>query len=146
MLKLSSSTLRIRKNGGFLLELVFIVISFTTMAKEKEIWLIAGNHDSTKKMAGKGEASSGNPWHVKASDKIVQGVKVSEETLRKNMSDFLDIVGNVFHQAEKKTEMKLDEVELSIEITADGEVKLLGSSVGIETKGAITLKFKRVAG
>ena len=37
--------------------------------------------------------------------------------------------------------MKLDEVELSIEISSRGEIKLVA---GAEGKSAITLKFKRV--
>ena len=59
------------------------------------------------------------------------------------MSEFLGLVGNLFHQAENTTGMKLDEVELSVEVTGDGEVKLVGSGIGIEATGAITLKFKR---
>jgi hypothetical protein len=37
--------------------------------------------------------------------------------------------------------MKLDEVELSIEISGRGEIKLVA---GAEAKSAITLKFKRI--
>ena len=66
--------------------------------------------------------------------------------LEQNMNQFLQLVGRLFKQVDQQTcaesDMKLDEVELSVEISGEGEVKLVagGKAAG---KGAIKLKFKR---
>ncbi|MDF5711051.1 MAG: hypothetical protein PUP90_26115 [Nostoc sp. S4] len=39
--------------------------------------------------------------------------------------------------------MQLDEIELSVEISTEGEVKLIGNGAKAVSKGAIKLKFKR---
>ncbi|MEH2124724.1 Pepco domain-containing protein [Nostoc sp.] len=78
---------------------------------------------------------------------VGDAVKVSAQTLEQNMSHFLKLVGSLFNQAEQQAKvnsrMQLDEIELSVEISADGEVKLIGSGVKAGSKGAIKLKFKR---
>lgn len=78
---------------------------------------------------------------------VGDAVKVSAQTLEQNMSHFLKLVGSLFSQAEQQakvnSKMQLDEIELSVEISADGEVKLIGSGVKAGSKGAIKLKFKR---
>jgi hypothetical protein len=65
------------------------------------------------------------------------------------MSGFLQMVSRIFSSAEqeaKKTAgMSLDEIELSVEIGAEGEIRLIGSGVKATGKGAIKLKFKRQA-
>ncbi|NJP08354.1 MAG: hypothetical protein HC866_01860 [Leptolyngbyaceae cyanobacterium RU_5_1] len=78
-----------------------------------------------------------------------KGVRVSVDKLEQEMTNFLHIVGRLFHRAEQqaveqKPGMQLDEIELSVEISASGEVKLIGSGVKADGKGAIKLKFKRV--
>ena len=73
-------------------------------------------------------------------------VRLSPDLLEKNMLAFLEMVGKLFNQADtvigKEADLRLDEVELSVEISTEGEVKLVagGKAAG---KGAITLKFKR---
>ena len=73
-------------------------------------------------------------------------VRLSPELLEQNMLVFLKMVGRLFHQADAaigaEADLQLDEVELSVEISTEGEVKLVagGKAAG---KGAITLKFKR---
>ncbi|MBE8990048.1 hypothetical protein [Nostoc sp. LEGE 12450] len=77
-----------------------------------------------------------------------RGVKVSISELEKNMSRFLESVGRLFCQAEQQTvyssRMKLDAIVLSVEISAEGEVKLIGTGGKAGGKGAITLQFKRL--
>lgn len=80
-------------------------------------------------------------------------VKLNSAELEKKMTDFLQVVGRIFKQAEQQAQidqksgktsgMQLTEVELSVEISAEGEVKLVagGKAAG---KGAIKLKFTRV--
>ncbi|MEH2337073.1 Pepco domain-containing protein [Nostoc sp.] len=78
---------------------------------------------------------------------VGDAVKVSAQKLEQNMTHFLKIVGSLFNQAEQQAKvnsrMQLDEIELSVEISAEGEVKLIGSGAKAESKGAIKLKFKR---
>ncbi|MEH2438776.1 Pepco domain-containing protein [Nostoc sp.] len=78
---------------------------------------------------------------------VGDAVKVSAQTLEQNMTHFLKVVGSLFSQAEQQAKvnsrMQLDEIELSVEISADGEVKLIGNGAKAGTKGAIKLKFKR---
>ena len=63
------------------------------------------------------------------------------------MRHFLQSVGRIFNDAERQTTqspgMRLDEIELSVEINGEGEVKLLGTGGKAGGKGAIKLKFKR---
>ena len=77
-----------------------------------------------------------------------RGVEVSALALREKMSNFLQVVGSLFSQAEKQVKpesgIRLDEIELSVEISGSGEIKLIGSGVSTSGKGAVKLKFKRV--
>jgi len=64
------------------------------------------------------------------------------------MTHFLKLVTNLFSQAERQAKvnsvgMQLDEIELSVEISAEGEVKLIRNGAKAGSKGAIKLKFKR---
>ncbi|MBL1200806.1 MAG: hypothetical protein FWK04_17375 [Nostoc sp. GBBB01] len=79
---------------------------------------------------------------------IGDAVKVSAQKLEQNMTHFLKVVTSLFSQAEQQakinsTRMQLDEIELSVEISAEGEVKLIGNGAKAGSKGAIKLKFKR---
>lgn len=72
-----------------------------------------------------------------------KAVQVSAAALQANRSQFIRVVGGIFQQAETVSGIELDEVQLSVEVTADGDVKLMGSGIGLEGKGAIALTFKR---
>jgi hypothetical protein len=95
-------------------------------------------------------------------EKLAVARRVNVAELEQKMSQFLTVVGRLFRQAEQQAQMtaaapsttqsagkpshlKLDEVEMSIEISAGGEVKLIAGGKA-ETKGSIKLKFKRVDG
>ncbi len=73
-------------------------------------------------------------------------VRLPVTQLEQNMNQFLHLIGRLFKQVDQEigseSDMKLDEVELSVEISGEGEVKLVagGKAAG---KGAIKLKFKR---
>jgi hypothetical protein len=78
---------------------------------------------------------------------VGDAVPVSAEKLEKNMTSFLQVVGRLFSRAEQEAKvnsgMQLDEIELSVEISGEGEVKLIGSGIKTGGKGAIKMKFKR---
>ena len=77
-----------------------------------------------------------------------RGVKVSVIELEQKMSHFLQAVGRIFRQAEQQSictdGMQLNEIELSVEISGEGEIKLMGTGGKAGGKGSITLKFKRL--
>lgn len=77
-----------------------------------------------------------------------KGVKVPLSELEQNMSHFLQSVGQIFRQAEQQTSrlsgIQLDEIELSVEISGEGEIKLIGTGGKAGGKGGIKLKFKRL--
>lgn len=77
-----------------------------------------------------------------------KGIKVSVGDLEEKMSRFLQSVGRIFRQAEQQTihssGLQLDEIELSVEISGEGEIKLMGTGGKAASKGAIILKFKRL--
>lgn len=78
---------------------------------------------------------------------VGDAVKVSAQTLEQNMSNFLQVVGRLFHRAEKEANinsgLQLEEIELSVEISGEGEVKLIGNGAKAGGKGAIKLTFRR---
>lgn len=73
-------------------------------------------------------------------------VRLPVAQLEQNMTQFLHLIRRLFKQVDQEigaeSGMKLDEVELSVEISGEGEVKLVagGKAAG---KGAIKLKFTR---
>lgn len=73
-------------------------------------------------------------------------VELNVSDLECKMNSFLQMVGRLFQQAEQQTtpksQMQLDEVELSVEIGGKGEIKLVAGGE-VNGKGAIKLKFKR---
>ncbi len=83
---------------------------------------------------------------LNATKGISDAVAISAEKLEQEMTSFLQVVGRVFEKADHKATtsgMELDEVQLSVEISGEGEVKLLGSGAKAAGKGAITLTFRR---
>ncbi|NES19780.1 MAG: PIN domain-containing protein [Symploca sp. SIO3E6] len=94
----------------------------------------------------KGASDLGNPWSINSEYKNDSGKSftVSSDKLETEISNFLQLLDGLFYRAEQRnirtSEMQLDEVELSVDITPKGEVNLVGAS----TKGAIKLKFKRI--
>ena len=63
--------------------------------------------------------------------------------LKQQMSGLLKVVGSLFEEAEQQTGMRLTEVELSVEISGEGEVSLVGNVAKVGNQGGITLKFTR---
>ncbi len=73
---------------------------------------------------------------------------VSAKQLEQRMGQFINAMGRVFDQAEaqaqKKEGLRLDEIELCVEVGAEGEVRLMGmGGAKAGGRGAITLTFRR---
>jgi hypothetical protein len=74
---------------------------------------------------------------------LTQRVQISADELKRQIGNLLAVVGDVFDQSRAETGLFLDEVELSIEISSEGQISILGSGGKIEGKGGIKLSFKR---
>jgi|GEM_PF-1446312 len=84
-------------------------------------------------------------------------VRLDPSVLERQMAGFLGMVGRLFQQADQQMQaqsvspqgtsssVQLSEIELSVEIGAKGEVKLVAGGE-VSGKGAIKLKFTRPAG
>lgn len=70
-------------------------------------------------------------------------VPLDAQALRTQMEGLMSVVGDMFQQAEATTGMKLETVELSVEINAEGQVSLVGNGGKLGNTGGITLKFTR---
>jgi hypothetical protein len=73
-------------------------------------------------------------------------VEVSVSHLEQNMSRFLQSISRIFQQAKQQTVvssgLQLDEITLSVEVSGEGAIALMGTGSKAGGKGAITLKFK----
>lgn len=114
------------------------------------LWVIVDETPQISQEDGSRDATStGNAWAKKVALAVgvPQAVKVSTQKLEAEMSRFVGIVSRLFSHAEAQVNpesgLKLDEIEVSVEINGEGEVKLLGTGGKAGTKGGITLKFKR---
>lgn len=76
-------------------------------------------------------------------------VAVSAEKLEQGLRDFLRVTGRVLrHSIDSAGDlvgMELEEIEVTVEVNAEGEISLMGSGVKTGGKGAMTLKFKKAS-
>lgn len=117
------------------------------------IWIVTDDTPQiTLPDGARGGSDRGRDWGEEVETTSRKGfgdaVKVSAEKLEQEMTLFLQVVGRVFYcaeqQANTKSGLQLDEIELSVEISGEGEVKLIGSGAKAAGKGGIKLKFKRI--
>ncbi len=114
------------------------------------IWVIVDETAQTPEENGSKDGTSpGNPWAKRVASAVgaPKAVEVSTQKLEAETSRFVQIVSRLFSHAEKQVNpqsgLKLDEIEVSVEINGEGEVKLLGTGGKVGTKGGIILRFKR---
>jgi hypothetical protein len=111
------------------------------------IWILTEDDISPSESEGsKGGDNYRSPWS-QVQEKSAQGIKISAQQLEERMSNFMKVINKIFKRADEEVEresgMRLDEISLSVEITGEGEIKLVGSGGKVGSKGAIALKFKR---
>jgi len=72
-------------------------------------------------------------------------VYVDKRKLTEQISQLTGVIEEVFQQAESQVSAKisLEEIELTVEVNAEGQLGILGLGGKIGGKGGITLKFKR---
>jgi hypothetical protein len=76
-------------------------------------------------------------------DKIIAPIKLNAELLRNNLSSFIQAVNEALAGLPVIAEpFKLEEIELVVEVNAEGSLQLVGG-VKAGASGGITLKLKR---
>ena len=126
------------------------------MDDTNSIWIVTDDTPQISlpdgKKGGNNRSGSWNDEITTPEQKIVENaVQVDAEKLEQEMSRFLLVVDKVFTRAEEETQVKsskksgmqLDEIELTVEINGEGQVKLLGNGIKAGGKGGIKLTFKR---
>jgi hypothetical protein len=125
--------------------------------RDEFLWVVVSEDEASEQSVAGAKGGMFSDAASKVVEKLAISRRLSVVELEQKMSQFLEVVGRLFRQAEeqanlttaqssgKVSQLKLDEVEMSIEITAGGEVKLIAGGKA-ETKGSMKLKFKRVDG
>jgi hypothetical protein len=117
-----------------------------------EITVLVSAEEATATEGQRGWSQAIETMHKRTSALVE--VKLDPVALERKMAGFLSMVGRLFAQADQQMQsqstlpaelplcIQLSEIELSVEIGAKGEVKLVagGEASG---KGAIKLKFTR---
>lgn len=88
----------------------------------------------------------GIPGRVFEAAQVVTGQKrvpLDAKALKAQMQGMLSVINDLFDQATVQTGLQLDEVELSVEINAEGQLSLVGNGGKLSNKGGIKLKFVR---
>ncbi|MBD1911853.1 MULTISPECIES: hypothetical protein [unclassified Leptolyngbya] len=77
------------------------------------------------------------------------GIPIPANKLEQGMAEFLNTMGRVLKHAQERAQdmggMELEEVELSVEVNAEGQLSLLGSGASLGGSSAITLRFRKVS-
>ncbi|PZO39637.1 MAG: hypothetical protein DCF19_13725 [Pseudanabaena frigida] len=116
----------------------------------EELWIVTASDRQESQSGQKTVAfSPPNPTRSGAtvSGEAIKESRVKAENLAAQMSQFVRVIGRVFADAQKQIDpqagLQLDEIKLAVDISAKGEIKLLGTGIETSGKGAIELKFKR---
>jgi hypothetical protein len=116
---------------------------------DEELWIVVASDLQDLQSGKKGVPfSPANPRSgATVSGEELKESRVKAETLAAQMSQFVRVIGRVFADAQKQIDpqagLQLDEIKLAVDISAKGEIKLLGTGIETSGKGAIELKFKR---
>ena len=113
------------------------------MSDTKTLWIITDETDGTRDGSRDIGPKIGQPKTPPTSGS--KRIPIPFNQLKKEMSDFLQVVEDLFTEAEnRQSGMVLDQVELSVKINGEGQVSLLGIGGGkLAEEGGILLRFKR---
>ena len=121
---------------------------------ENTLWVVAETTEEVEETVEvEGRRSGGDrgggfsiPGRVFESAQVTaqrKRVPLDAKALKAQMQGMLSVVNQLFDQATTQTGLQLNEVELSVEINAEGQLSLVGNGGKLGNKGGIKLKFVR---
>lgn len=121
------------------------------MTDENTLWIVAETEVLEETIEIEGRRSSedigggfGSPRQaIEVAQAITkrQRVSLDAKALKNQMQSMLAVVDDLFEQATTQTGLQLNEVELAVEINAEGQLSLVGNGGKLGNKGGITLRF-----
>jgi hypothetical protein len=116
----------------------------------EKIWIITGEPHAKEIPSGARDGSRDTGGLVgeespEATETVITDRRAVEvDKLKREMRGFLQAMREMLSEAEPPdSKMRLDEVELSVEINGEGQVSLFGVGGKAGGKGGMTFKFKR---
>ncbi len=118
------------------------------IATPSKIWIITGDSDLQKTPTGaRSSRDIGGKIGESAEVAATERSQVDVSKLKLEMQGFLKAMREMLDEADPPgAKIRLDEVELSVEINGEGQVSLFGIGGKAGGKGAMTFKFKRKDG
>lgn len=118
------------------------------IATPSKIWIITGESDLQKTPTGaRSSRDTGGKIGESAEVAATERSQVDVSKLKLEMQGFLKAMREMLDEADPPSaKIRLDEVELSVEINGEGQVSLFGVGGKAGGKGAMTFKFKRKDG
>ncbi len=122
------------------------------MADGEQLWIITETEEVEATVEVEGRRSSTDrgggfdtPETIETTRSVTRRKRVSldAQALKTQMESMLAIVNDLFSQADASTGLRLDEVELSVEISAEGQLSIVGNGGKLGNTGGIKLKFTR---
>ena len=122
------------------------------MPDDNQLWIVTETEDVEEIVEVEGRRSStdrgggfGTPETIETTRTVTRRKRVSldAQALKTQMESMLAIVNDLFSQADASTGLRLDEVELSVEISAEGQLSIVGNGGKLGNTGGIKLKFTR---
>lgn len=127
------------------------------MSNDAVLWVVAESEATVEQeVEVEGRRSGGNdrggsfglPEPIEAIKATVtkrQRVSVDAQLLKSQMTSLVAIVNDMFTEADTQAGLQLNEVTLSVEINAEGQLSLVGNGGKLGNRGGMTLKFVRSA-
>ena len=122
------------------------------MTDNNKLWVVVETEavEETEEIDGKRSSDDigggfGLPQAVEKITSVSKRKRVSldAQALKVQMESMLAIMNDIFSQAETQTGLRLEEVELSVEINAEGQVSIVGNGGKLGNTGGMTLRFTR---
>lgn len=121
------------------------------MTEEAKVYIVAHSNNLQEIENNQGERASfdiGGGWGSRTTEPIDdinkrKRVPIDALALKAQMDGLLKVLEDVFDHADQQTTLTLQEVELSVEINAEGQISLVGNGGKVGNTGGLTLKFIR---
>ena len=119
-------------------------------AQQRSLWFVTEVETAETVEVAQGGRSSedvgggfGSSLVQQTRKSLTQRVQINVDDLKREIGNLLAVVGDVFDHAQSEAGLALEEVELSIEVSSEGQISILGSGGKISGTGGIKLSFKR---